>query len=115
MSGIVWYVNSMLSVDEVSVPAVTGKTFQEAKAELEAVGLFAEEPALVEYNPNFEENIVWKQNKTNTMVKEGTHIILTVSAAKVLPKLKDVSSLSYDDAVKGVNRAGHSPEQNHSG
>ncbi|WP_339256046.1 Stk1 family PASTA domain-containing Ser/Thr kinase [Paenibacillus sp. FSL P2-0136] len=100
MTGIVWYVNSKLSVDEVSVPAVTGKTFQEAKAELEAVGLFAEEPALVEYNPNFEENIVWKQNKTNTMVKEGTHIILTVSAAKVLPKLKDVSNLSYDDAVK---------------
>ncbi|MEK3904158.1 Stk1 family PASTA domain-containing Ser/Thr kinase [Paenibacillus sp. FSL R7-0179] len=100
MTGIVWYVNSKLSVDEVSVPAVTGKTFQEAKAELEAVGLFAEEPALVEYNPNFEENIVWKQNKTNTMVKEGTHIILTVSAAKVLPKLKDISNLSYDDAVK---------------
>ncbi|WP_339224609.1 Stk1 family PASTA domain-containing Ser/Thr kinase [Paenibacillus sp. FSL H8-0332] len=100
MTGIVWYVNSKLSVDEVSVPAVTGKTFEEAKAQLEAVGLFAEEPALIAYNPNFEENIVWKQSKTNTMVKEGTHIILTVSTAKVLPKLKDVSNLSYDDAVK---------------
>ncbi|QUL57428.1 Stk1 family PASTA domain-containing Ser/Thr kinase [Paenibacillus tritici] len=106
MGGVVWYVNSKLSVDEVAVPVVTGKTFEQAKAELEAAGLFAEEPPLQDYNPNFEENVVWKQSKTNTMVKEGTHIILTVSTAKTLPKLKDVSGKSYNDAVKELIAAG---------
>ncbi|MEK3685700.1 Stk1 family PASTA domain-containing Ser/Thr kinase [Paenibacillus sp. FSL R10-2736] len=100
MGGVVWYVNSKLSVDEVAVPVVTGISFEQAKAALEEVGLFAEEPPVQAYNPNFAENIVWKQSKTDTMVKEGTHIILTVSTAKVLPKLKDVSNMSYDDAVK---------------
>ncbi|NQX43858.1 Stk1 family PASTA domain-containing Ser/Thr kinase [Paenibacillus tritici] len=106
MGGVVWYVNSKLSVDEVAVPVVTGKTFEQAKAELEAAGLFAEEPPLQAYNPNVEENVVWEQSKTNTMVKEGTHIILTVGTAKTLPKLKDVSGKSYNDAVKELIAAG---------
>ncbi|WP_340023095.1 Stk1 family PASTA domain-containing Ser/Thr kinase [Paenibacillus sp. FSL K6-1096] len=119
MAGVVWYVNSKLSVDEVSVPVVTGKSFEEAKAELEAVGLLAEEPPLQEYKEGFAENIVWKQNKTNTMVKEGTHIILTVSTAKTLPKLPDVSGKSYDDAVKelmalGIAQGNISPDERYS-
>lgn len=116
MAGVVWYVNSKLSVDEVEVPVVTSLSFEEAKAALEKVGLFAEEPPLQEYNPNFAENQVWKQNKTNTMVKEGTHIVLTVSTAKVLPKLPDVSTKSYDDAVKefialGIAQSRISPDE----
>ena len=100
MAGVVWYVNSKLSVDEVAVPDVTNISFEAAKAALEEVGLIAEEPPLMEYNPNFAENIVWKQSKTDTMVKEGTTITLTVSTAKVMPKLPDVSTKSYEDAVK---------------
>lgn len=106
MAGVVWYVNSKLSVDEVAVPDVTNISFEAAKAALEEVGLIAEEPPLMEYNPNFAENIVWKQSKKDTMVKEGTTITLTVSTAKTLPKLIDVSGQSYEDAVKALMALG---------
>ncbi|WNS45748.1 Stk1 family PASTA domain-containing Ser/Thr kinase [Paenibacillus sp. MMS20-IR301] len=106
MAGVVWYFNSKLSVDEVAVPDVTGITFEAAKAELEKVGLLAEEPPVLKYNPNVEENIVWEQSKKDTMVKEGTHIILTVGTAKTLPKLPDVSGKSYEDAVKELAALG---------
>jgi serine/threonine protein kinase/beta-lactam-binding protein with PASTA domain len=119
MGGVVWYVNSKLSVDEVAVPVVTGISFEQAKAALEEVGLFAEDPPLLEYNANFEENIVWKQSKSDTMVKEGTHIILTVSTAKIMPKLPELSTKSYDDAVKelialGIAQSRITPDERYS-
>lgn len=107
MGGVVWYVNAKLAVNEVAVPSLTSKTFEDAKAALTEVGLIAEEPPLQVYNPNFEPNIVWKQSKDpNSMVKEGTHITLTVSMAKELPKLPELSTKSYEDAVKILIAAG---------
>ncbi|MHA6532489.1 Stk1 family PASTA domain-containing Ser/Thr kinase [Paenibacillus sp. BAC0078] len=107
MGGVVWYVNAKLAVNEVAVPSLTSKSFEDAKTALSEVGLIAEEPPLQEYNPNFEPNIVWKQSKNpNTMVKEGTHITLTVSTAKVLPKMPELSTKTYDDAVKELIAAG---------
>ncbi|WP_019911445.1 Stk1 family PASTA domain-containing Ser/Thr kinase [Paenibacillus sp. HW567] len=107
MGGVVWYVNAKLVVNEVAVPSLTSKSFEDAKTALSEVGLIAEEPPLQVYNPNYDSNIVWKQSKNpNTMVKEGTHITLTVSTAKVLPKLPELSTKSYEDAVKTLIAAG---------
>ncbi|MBW4083978.1 Stk1 family PASTA domain-containing Ser/Thr kinase [Paenibacillus sp. S150] len=101
MGGVVWYVNAKLVVDEVAVPKVTEMSFEEAKAELAKVGLIAEEPALQEYNPNYEPDEVWKQSKDpDTIVKEGTHITLTVSTEKTLPQMIDLSGKPYEEAVK---------------
>lgn len=99
MAGVVWYVNSKLVVPEVAVPNVINLTLEDAKTKLDEVGLIADEPVLV-YNPNFAENVVWDQSKKDTMVKEGTHIILTVSTAKTASKMPDFSGHTYDDAVK---------------
>lgn len=101
MGSVVWYVNSKLSVAEVTVPKVTNHTLEEATAMLSEVGLLVEEPPTMEYNPNFAENVVWEQNKKEgTVVKEGTHIILKVSTAKTQYFIPSLSGKSYDEAVQ---------------
>ncbi|WP_379153202.1 Stk1 family PASTA domain-containing Ser/Thr kinase [Paenibacillus sp. sgz5001063] len=101
MGGLVWYVSDKFDVDEVAVPSVTDMSFEAAKAELAKVGLVAEEPPLTEYNPNKEPDVVFKQNKApDTMVKEGTSILLTVSIAKELPEMIELSGKPKDEAEK---------------
>ncbi|OKP96894.1 Stk1 family PASTA domain-containing Ser/Thr kinase [Paenibacillus sp. P46E] len=101
MGGLVWYVNDKFDVDEVAVPTVTDMSFEAAKAELAKVGLTAEEPPAEEYNANKEPGIVWKQSKEpDTMVKEGTSIALTVSIAKELPAMIDLTGKPKEDAEK---------------
>ncbi|MNO15895.1 Serine/threonine-protein kinase PrkC [compost metagenome] len=120
MGGVVWYVNAKLAVDEVAVPKVTEMSFEEAKAELAKAGLIAEEPPVEEYNANYEPDEVWKQSKEpGTMVKEDTHIALTVSIAKQLPKMIDLSGKTQEEAVKlliaeGVDQSRITPDPRYS-
>ncbi|OKP82611.1 Stk1 family PASTA domain-containing Ser/Thr kinase [Paenibacillus sp. P32E] len=101
MGGLVWYVNDKFDVGEVAVPTVTDMSFEAAKAELAKVGLTAEEPPAEAYNANKEPGIVWKQSKEpDTMVKEGTSIALTVSIAKELPAMIDLTGKPKEDAEK---------------
>ncbi|UQZ36342.1 serine/threonine protein kinase [Paenibacillus sp. PK3_47] len=103
MGSVVWYVNSKLSVAEVTVPKVTGYELEEATAMLAEAGLLVEDPPTMEYNPNFAENVVWEQNKKEgTVVKEGTHIILKVSTAKTKYYVPSLSGKSYDEAVQAL-------------
>jgi serine/threonine-protein kinase len=103
MGSVVWYVNSKLSVAEVTVPKVKNHTLEEATAMLAEAGLLVEDPPIMEYNPNFAENVVWEQNKKEgTVVKEGTHIILKVSTAKTKYFVPSLSGKSYDEAVQAL-------------
>lgn len=66
MASLVWYVKSQLVVPEVSVPYVVGKQLEQAKTELEDLGLEVADPILYDYSPNFEENVVMKQSRKRT-------------------------------------------------
>ncbi|MEK3747019.1 Stk1 family PASTA domain-containing Ser/Thr kinase [Paenibacillus sp. FSL E2-8871] len=103
MASLVWYVKSQLVVPEVSVPYVVGKQLEQAKTELEDLGLEVADPILYDYSPNFEENVVMKQSREkDAKVKKGASLILTVNTAKPLTKMPDVTNLSFDEAVKAL-------------
>ncbi|MBY0011057.1 Stk1 family PASTA domain-containing Ser/Thr kinase [Paenibacillus typhae] len=103
MGSVAWYVRSQLVVAEVTVPNVTNHTLEEATAMLDEIGLIVEDPVVQQYNPNFGENVVWEQNKKEgTVVKEGTHIILTVSTAKPTSNVPKLTGGTYEDAVKAL-------------
>ncbi|CQR55344.1 Stk1 family PASTA domain-containing Ser/Thr kinase [Paenibacillus riograndensis] len=120
MGGVVWYVNAKLAVDEVAVPKVTGLSFEAAKAELAKVGLVADEPPAGEYNANFEPDVVLKQSKEpDTMVKEDTHIALTVNIPKPLSKMIPLAGKTEEEAIKlliaeGVDQSRITPDQRYS-
>lgn len=103
MGSVVWYVNSKLVVPEVTVPDVTNQTLEQATAMLDEIGLIVDDPVVEQYNPNYDENIVWEQSKKEgTVVKEGTLIVLTVSTAKPVSNVPILSGGTYDEAVKAL-------------
>ncbi|WP_313641276.1 Stk1 family PASTA domain-containing Ser/Thr kinase [Paenibacillus sp.] len=107
MASLVWYVKSQLVVPEVSVPYVVGKQLEQAKTELEDLGLEVADPILYDYSPNFEENVVMKQSREkDAKVKKGASLILTVNTAKPLTKMPDVSNSTFDEAVKALMAKG---------
>ncbi|MEK5236778.1 Stk1 family PASTA domain-containing Ser/Thr kinase [Paenibacillus sp. FSL L8-0470] len=110
MGSVVWYVNAKLVVDEVTVPDVVNQTLEKATSMLDEVGLIAE--PVMQYNPDFAENIVWEQGKkAETIVKEGTHIILSVSTEKTPSKMLELSTQTYDEAVKALIAEGVEEER----
>jgi eukaryotic-like serine/threonine-protein kinase len=107
MFSVVWYVKSMLDVPEVAVPYVVNLPIEEAKLKLEEAGIIVEDPIIEEYNPNFPEGVVSNQSKPkDTMVKEGSSIALTVSTAKPLSKMLDLSGMTLDEAIKALMAEG---------
>lgn len=103
MGSVVWYVNSKLVVPEVTVPDVTNQTLEQATSMLDEIGLIVDDPVVEQYNPNYDENIVWEQSKKEgTVVKEGTLIVLTVSTAKPVSNVPILSGGTYDEAVKAL-------------
>ncbi|MFF2907423.1 Stk1 family PASTA domain-containing Ser/Thr kinase [Paenibacillus sp. NPDC057934] len=103
MASVVWYVNAKLVIPEVAVPNVINLSLNDAKVKLSEVGIEVEEPVTEVYNPNFGEGIVYKQSKQeNTKVKKNTTIQLTVSTAKPLTKMPDLSNHTFDEAVKAL-------------
>lgn len=106
MLGVAWYVNKMVSVEEVTVPAVINLTEQEAVAKLEEVGLVIGSTKR-EYKEGFDEGIVYEQSKSEgTKVKEGSIIDLSVSTTKPLSIMKSVTGISYEDAVEQLTQLG---------
>lgn len=107
MFSVVWYVKAMLDVPEVAVPNVINMTVEEAKIELNEVGLIIEEPLIQEYNPNFAEGIIFDQSKPkDTLVKKGTSIVLSVSTAKPMTEMLDLSGMTVEEATKALIELG---------
>ncbi|SET36499.1 Stk1 family PASTA domain-containing Ser/Thr kinase [Paenibacillus sp. NFR01] len=112
MTGVVMYVKAKFDVKDVTVPNVVNMTLEDATKALSDVGLIVEDPVTQEYNPNFAENVVWEQNKKpDSIVKEGTHVALTVSTAKTTSTMPDLSTKSFDDAVKELMAMGVAQER----
>ncbi len=111
MASVVWYVKSQLVVPEVSVPYVVGKDLEQARNELEDLGLVVAEPKY-DYSPNFAENEVIDQSRDkDSKVKKGASITLTVNTAKPLSKMLDVTNRTFDDAVKMLMALGISQDR----
>jgi serine/threonine protein kinase/beta-lactam-binding protein with PASTA domain len=103
MASVVWYVNAKLVVPEVSVPNVINLTLDEARGKLSEVGLSIEEPVTEAYNPNYAKGVVYEQSKPeSTKVKKGTTIELTVSTAKPLSRMPNLSNNTFDEAEKAL-------------
>lgn len=107
MLGVAWYVNKMVSVEEVSVPAVINLIEEEAVAKLEEAGLVLG-TVKREYKEGFDEGFVYEQSKSEgAKVKEGSIIDISVSTAKPLSKMPLVTGhSSYEDAVEKLVQEG---------
>ncbi len=106
---LIWAVMALkgqLSPKDVEIPTVVGMQFEDAKAELEKVGLHVLEPAPKEPSDTAKVDEVIKQDKQDMSVKEGATITLTVSSGVQLSPMPKVTEQSYDDAVEMLKNAG---------
>ncbi|GAA0401780.1 Stk1 family PASTA domain-containing Ser/Thr kinase [Paenibacillus motobuensis] len=111
MLGIAWYVNKLVTVEEVKVPNVLNMSIEQATEEFSKVGIVVGDIARV-YKEGVDEGIVYEQSKPEgTAVKEGSSIDLTVSTAKELPKMPMLSGATYEDAVAQLEQIGVSKER----
>lgn len=101
MAGVAWYLSSLVTVPEVSVPGVVNLQEQDAIAKLKDNGIEVGDIDR-EYKDGFAEGVVWEQSKPEGMkVKEGSTVDLKVSIAKQLPKMPTLTDgkTTYEDAV----------------
>lgn len=113
MLGIAWYVNKLVTVEEVKVPNVLNMSIEQATEEFSKVGIVVGDIAQV-YKEGVDEGIVYEQSKPEgTAVKEGSSIDLTVSKAKELPKMPmlDNAAYTYEEAVAQLVELGASTER----
>ncbi|OAB30279.1 serine/threonine protein kinase [Paenibacillus macquariensis subsp. defensor] len=112
MVGVIWYVKTIIVVQDVTIPNVVNIQEEKAVAELTALGLVIEDPIIRTYKEGFDEGVVYEQSKKEgTVVKEGSSIRLSVSKAKPLPVMPSLKDKTFDDAsniliklgVKGTN------------
>lgn len=103
---LIQFFNNKFQVQDVVMPSVINETLETATSMLEEQGLVVEQPEFI-YNPNFEENIVYKQSKDEGMtVKAGSSVLLTVSTAKPLEVMEDYSTMAFDEAVRALTALG---------
>lgn len=113
MLGIAWYVNRLVTVEEVKVPNVLNMSIEQATEEFSKVGIVVGDIAQV-YKEGVDEGIVYEQSKPEgTAVKEGSSIDLTVSTAKELPKMPmlDNATYTYEEAIAQLEQLGVSKER----
>lgn len=103
-------VNIVLSegTDEVDVPSVTGRTYDEAREILEKAGFSVGQPSYQE-SDTYDKNIVMMQSATGK-AKKGTVIYLTVSKGKPEVTPPDDPSDEPDDPDDGGDGSGEGNE-----
>ncbi|MEC0090049.1 Stk1 family PASTA domain-containing Ser/Thr kinase [Paenibacillus macquariensis] len=101
MVGVIWYVKTIIVVQDVTIPNVVNIQEEKAVAELTALGLVIEDPIIRTYKEGFDEGVVYDQSKKEgTVVKEGSSVRLYVSKAKPLPVMPSLKDKTFDDASK---------------
>ncbi|MCG7407598.1 Stk1 family PASTA domain-containing Ser/Thr kinase [Paenibacillus sp. ACRRX] len=104
---VVFYVKSLLVVDEVKLPDLVKLTEEAALQELAKIGIHAEDPIIREPKEGFAKGIVFNQSKAQgTMVKEGSSIKLYVSEGEPAKPLPDLKGLTFNEAVKKLLEMG---------
>ena len=107
MVGVIWYVKTIIVVEDVTIPNVVNIQEEKAVAELTALGLVIEDPIIRTYKEGFDEGVVYEQSKKEgTVVKEGSSIRLSVSIAKPLDKMPSLLGNTLDAASKALSDLG---------
>ncbi|WP_026212713.1 Stk1 family PASTA domain-containing Ser/Thr kinase [Longispora albida] len=88
----------------ISVPKVTGKKLDEAKAELERLGLVVKVTTQESDQPK--DHVVGQSLPSGKGVEPGTEITLTVSTGPAMVVVPDLAGLSFDDAKKSLDAIG---------
>ncbi|MGO4541014.1 Stk1 family PASTA domain-containing Ser/Thr kinase [Paenibacillus sp. 2TAB19] len=95
-----------LDVPEVKVPYVVDKSFEVAKAEIEAAGLRVQDPVTREFKKDIPKDQVFQQSKANMFVKEGSLIELWVSDGPEMEKLDNYVDKLLQDAKDALAALG---------
>jgi len=108
---LIWAVMALrhqLSPQDVEVPDVIGSKYEEAKAQLEDLGLKVIDPPPEKPSPDYEAGLVMDQDRKNMTVKEGSTITLTVSTGPELSSMPALTGTgtSYEDAVEQLKSLG---------
>lgn len=88
IAGFVWLLDK-LDPEEVQVPYVVDLTLEDAREELQAVGLRVKDPVEREFSKDVPKDHVIAQSKSNMKVKANTHIELVVSDGPELATVKN--------------------------
>jgi beta-lactam-binding protein with PASTA domain/tRNA A-37 threonylcarbamoyl transferase component Bud32 len=92
-------------VDTVTLPDVTNKAFEEAKGQLEGLGLRVAEPTMVENEAPA--GVVLAQNpEAGESADEGSEVVLTVSAGPGAVTVPDVRGMTVQEATEALTAAG---------
>lgn len=92
--------NEIEDATEVSMISVVGKTYEEAKQELNALGIGIKD-ASYENSDAYESGYVIKQEiEAGTKIEKNTTVNVTVSTGEVTFELPDVKGLEEADALK---------------
>lgn len=100
--------------EQVKVPDLSGKTYDEAKAELEKYNLAIENKGEVSSDDYEEGEIANQDPVAGTSVKEGTTVGVVISNGKGSVDVPDVKGASEDDAVAKLNEEGFKPNKTYS-
>jgi beta-lactam-binding protein with PASTA domain/tRNA A-37 threonylcarbamoyl transferase component Bud32 len=106
---LIWAVLALkgqLSPKDVQVPTVVGTKYEDAKAQLEQLGLNVVDPPPQKASDQYDVGVVMEQDKQDMSVKEGATITLTVSSGKELTPMPALTGSSYDDAVDQLKSLG---------
>lgn len=100
--------------EQVKVPDLSGKTYDEAKAELEKYGLTIENKGEVSSDDYDEGEVANQDPVAGTSVKKGTTVGVVISNGKGSVDVPDVKGVSEDDAVAKLNNEGFKPNKTYS-
>jgi len=92
--------------DDITVPPLAGKTFEQAKAEVEALGLLLEEGQHV-YSPDREKGQITSQTPSEgTVVKEGYTITVNISKGRKDGVVPTITDKDYKEAERYLEEFG---------
>lgn len=106
---LIWAVMALkgeLKPKDVEVPNFIGSPYEDAKAQLEQLGLKVTDPAPQKPSEDYDAGMVMDQDRHDMTVKEGATITLTVSTGPELSKMPSLSGDSYEDAVAQLKTLG---------
>lgn len=106
--GTMFYFNNPFqTVDSIPVPDLIGKRFSTVKYDSTYIANDIRIVQSVEFNNNYEEDIIFEQNpKAGRSMKKGSTIQVTVSAGAQRTTLRDLSGMESNEAYELLEKNG---------